>query len=88
MNVPGFPHWFTEGIITSCNADGERLAVGLNLKDGDMWLVRLSKYSNEWCSVRRTYPAEVVEYDRIFLSRFNIGGVDDRSGPGQLYLQP
>ena len=82
--MTAFPHWLVEAIVTGTNVDGERLAVGL--KGSEMWLCRLSKFSNEWCSVRQAYPSEIIEYDRMFLLRYRIGGADERSGPGQLYL--
>lgn len=89
MNFPGWPHWLTQGRVTGRNADGELLALGL--KNNEMWLCRLSKFSNEWCSVRQAYTNETQEWDRLFLATMNIGGADTRIEPGnggQFYLKP
>lgn len=85
----GFPHWLTEALVFPYpNADGEQLAAGVKM--GELWLVRFSKYSGEWCSVRHALPQEQQLYDDLFLKRMRISGSDNRpnSNAGRFFLRP
>lgn len=76
-SVP-FPHWITAAEEIGKNADGESLAVGVKLQDSEAWLIRLSRFSQEWCSVRRALQSELEEYDNLFLRRIKAQGPDPR----------